>query len=57
MRARWCVNILYAVIAQTMADVKLEHERAQRREDSRPKPFIRSTQDGAAETLVYGDVR
>jgi len=40
VRARWCVNILYAVIAQTLADVKVESERASRREDSRPKPFM-----------------
>eukprot|EP00435_Cladocopium_sp_Y103_P055471 s826_g18.t1 len=38
VRARWCVNILYAVISQTMADAKLEVTRAQKRDDTRPKP-------------------
>ena len=40
LSARWCVNILYSVIAQTLADVKVESERASRREDPRPKPFM-----------------
>ena len=39
-RARWCVNILYAVIAQTMHDVKAEVERASKRDDTRPKPHM-----------------
>ena len=39
-RARWCVNILYAVIAQTMNDVKVEVERASKRDDTRPKPHM-----------------
>eukprot|EP00435_Cladocopium_sp_Y103_P021609 s565_g5.t1 len=38
VRARWCVNILYAVISHTMADAKLESMRAQKRDDTRPKP-------------------
>lgn len=39
-RARWCVNIPYTVIAQTMNDVKVETERASRRDDTRPKPHM-----------------
>ena len=39
-RARWCVNILYAVITQTLKDVSLEEERAKRRDDTRPKPHM-----------------
>ena len=39
-RARWCVNILYAVISQTLGEVKLEENRAARRDDTRPKPFM-----------------
>ena len=38
--ARWCVNILYAVIAQTLADAEKEQDRATRRDDTRPKPFM-----------------
>ena len=34
------MNIMYAVIPQTMADVKVEFERAQKREDGRPKPYM-----------------
>ena len=40
VRARWCVNILYAVIAQTLKDVEAESERAARRDDTRPKPYM-----------------
>ena len=39
-RARWCVNILYAVISQTLKDVKLEEGRAAKRDDTRPKPHM-----------------
>ena len=39
-RARWCVNIFYAVIAQTMSEANLEPERARKRDDPRPKPHM-----------------
>lgn len=31
---------MYAVIAQTMEDIKVEHERVTRRDDTRPKPNL-----------------
>eukprot|EP00435_Cladocopium_sp_Y103_P019673 s3697_g4.t1 len=40
VRARWCVNIMYAVIAQTMNEVRLEPARAALRDDIRPKPNL-----------------
>ena len=39
-RARWCFNIFYAVISQTMNEAALEPERARKRDDPRPKPHM-----------------